>query len=563
MIKIFLFDAFISLQLTWVFVCRYSERYTATQCLSHPWLSRRPPLRLSTELETTKDNLIETVDRWSSREPSPLQVVTIPPTPPTTPVTLIEPALPTTPVTLIEPVLPTTPEVLKEPALPTTPEILKEPALPITPDILKETALPTKPVLPTLPIEIKQPITDSLDSLMDLKESIKNTADICEPSTDNISLRGTTSPEDVQSPSPSKQPKVELAPNKSKDTQNKSQEEAKVSTFAWSKKSPPLKSQTSEPGGKFSKIDTTDDTKRLTTDNKFPSKFSLKSVGPPTNFSSCIQQGGTGITISKKALNPSPQPKIAGIVLGQTHPRGSDIVLPKKDVPKLDNKSPETKPKIITHKIIVEGTDTTNVLTTERTNLTSNVSKTNIDNQRRLNPLLRSLQSDRFERRCSDISCFLHDVESTTGGMSLIDEIKKLSSRLFESDLLDESNNNSSSSFLRQIANRGIGPRRQKFRMTNLNRDVPIGSPPPPSNMTYFIPPNPVSNDAYSSQTHSAPQTPRTSPERMPESLNKDVIMRLFDKMEGKSGHSSVDSRTNYIQSSSKTQKTITSISSK
>lgn len=540
------------MRLTWVFVCHYSERYTATQCLSHPWLSRRPPLRLSTELETTKDNLIETVERWSSREPSPSQVVTVPPTPPTTPVTSIEPALPTIPVILAEPAPPKTPEILTEPALPTTPVILTLPAL------------PTNPTLPSLPVEVKQTIADSLDSRMDLKESIENTADICEPTTEDISLRGMTSPEDVQSPSPSKQPKVDLVvPIESKDMQTKVQEEAKVSTFAWSKKSPPLKSQTSEPGRKFSKTNSTDDTKKFTTDSKFPSKFSLKSVGPPTNFSSCIQQGGTGITISKKALNPSPQPKIAGIVLGQTHPRGSDNVLPKKDVPKLDNKSPETKPKIITHKIIVEGKDTTNSLTTERTNLTSNVSKTNIDNQRRLNPLLRNLQGDRFERRCSDISCFLHDVESTTGGMSLIDEIKKLSSRLFESDLLDESNNNSSSSFLRQIANRGIGPRRQKFRMTNLNRDVPLGSPPPPSNMTYFIPPNPVSNETYSSQTHSAPQTPRTSPERSPESLNKDVIMRLFDKMEGKSGHSSVDSHSNYIQSSSKTQKTITSISSK
>uniref|UniRef100_A0A1B6ELV7 Protein kinase domain-containing protein n=1 Tax=Cuerna arida TaxID=1464854 RepID=A0A1B6ELV7_9HEMI len=469
-------------------------RYSASECLCHPWLARRPPL-LTTGLDITKENLRETVERWSEQDPSPTQVTVIPlpPTPPATPVT-------------------------------------------------------TQPLTPP-PTEVVTP-PDNTTAIDNSPKGVKN-------------------PGDLQSPNPSKQQKIEMASVKSKDIENTVPEETKVSTFAWTKKTPPVNSQMSLPEGKpVDKTKMEEDSKNVN-DSKFPSKFSLKPSSSIANtgslFSSRIQQGGTEITISKKSLNPSPRPKIAGIVLGQTHPRGPDLFPSKKELPKstAEKAPPEPKPKVITHKIIVEGKDITEEPIADVTKASSKISSPiNIDNKDTLHPLLRNLQSDRFERRCSDISCFLHDIENSTDGTSILNEIKKLSTRLFESDMLDESNNNRSSSLLRQIANRGVGPRRPKFRVTNLNRDVPIGSPPPPTNMTYFIPPNSLSPESYSSQTHSAPQSPRASPDRIPETLTKDVILRLFDKLEGHSEHSAVESVTNYIRSS-ETKKKVTSISTK
>ncbi|KAG8261856.1 hypothetical protein J6590_064712 [Homalodisca vitripennis] len=488
------FVATFSLLLTWVFVCHCSGRYSASECLCHPWLARRPPL-LTTGLDITKENLRETVERWNEQDPSPTQVTVIPlpPTPPATP-------------------------VMTQPPPPPPAEVVTPP---------------------------------------DITAAIDN------------SPKGVKNPGDLQSPNPSKQPKIEIASVKSKDIENTAPEETKVSTFSWTKKTPTVKSQMSLPEGKpVNKTKMEEDSKNVN-DGKFPSKFSLKPSSSIANtgslFNSRIQQGGTQITISKKSLNPSPQPKIAGIVLGQTHPRGPDLFPSKKELPKstVEKAPPEPKPKIITHKIIVEGKDITEEPTADVTKASSKISSPiNIDNKDSLHPLLRNLQSDRFERRCSDISCFLHDIENSTDGSSILSEIKKLSTRLFESDMLDESNNNRSTSLLRQIANRGVGPRRPKFRVTNLNRDVPIGSPPPPTNMTYFIPPNSLSPESYSSQTHSAPQSPRGSPDRIPETLTKDVILRLFDKLEGHSECSAVESVTNYVRSS-ETKKKVTSISTK
>lgn len=459
-------------------------------------------------------------------------MITLPPTPPSTPEQVKpviepvgkEPSSTTQPATVVKDVQPVI-VVTKEdpPKIEVVPEVEKKETLPVTP-------------------KVEPPAKLDVDNN---KEAKKEEVKIEEP-------KGTKNSGDLPSPSPTKQVKTgETSTVRSKDVKDKSVEESKVSTFSWAKKSPQIKSQTSVPEGKFS--NRMNDSK-VQIENKFPSKFSLKPTNSVSNFASKIQQGGTEITISKKTLNPSPQPKIAGIVLGQTHPRGSDTPLPKKDPPKPKIEPPEIKPKVITHKIIVEGQDVTE---SPKTN-TPTISKPSlVDNQHRLeHPLLRNLQSDRFERRCSDISCFL---ENQTDGMSIINEIKRLSTRLFESDL-DESNNNSNS-LLRQIANCGVAPRRQKFRVTNLNRDVPLGVPPPPTNTTYFIPPNPLDHDSYASQTHSAPQSPRSSPERIPDILTKDVILRLFDKMDART-ESSMESVANYVRTS-KTQKTVTSISSK
>ncbi|XP_050443326.1 calcium/calmodulin-dependent protein kinase type II subunit alpha-like isoform X2 [Adelges cooleyi] len=57
--------------------------------------------------------------------------------------------------------------------------------------------------------------------------------------------------------------------------------------------------------------------------------------------------------------------------------------------------------------------------------------------------------------------------------------------------------------------------RKPKFKLTSMNRDVPIGSPPPASNLLYYM------TDSY----HSAPHSKLSSPDR--ESA-KDMLLRLF-----------------------------------
>jgi len=523
-------------------------RYTAAECLCHPWLARRPPLE-PLGLDATKDNLRDTVERWGEREPSPAQVVvhSLPPTPPATPGVQPAPAArETAPAATVDP----TPLPTPTPA--SAPTRASEPTPASAPTPASEPATASQPATIEPAEEEKKPMTIKLEKT-DPEETL-NTP------------KGSKNPGDLQSPSPTKQAKIDLIPVKSKEIKDTGPEEAKVSTYSWSKKPPGVQTQTSLPEGK-PPMKATKESSPKTEDSKIGSKFPLKPSGSMLNtgvFNSKIQQGGTQISITKKILNPSPQPKIAGIVLGQTHPRGSDNPLPKKEVPKasIESEPSVAKPKVITHKILVEGKEMSSNPSTTKPAEPINVSNPlNIDPKQRLNPLLKNLQTDRFERRCSDISCFMHDIENSIDGASIMSEIKKLSTRLFESDLLDESNNNSSS-FLRQIANRGVAPRRPKFRVTNLNRDVPIGSPPPPTNMTYFIPPNPLSSD--SGQTHSAPQTPRSSPERIAEPLNKDVILRLFDKLEGRSENSSVETISRHSRHrSSEKQTKVSSISSK
>lgn len=68
----------------WVFVClHFRKRLTATQCLAHPWLRRKPPppvkkqptvINLApprSELDLAKDNLKYFVERWNEHPNSP------------------------------------------------------------------------------------------------------------------------------------------------------------------------------------------------------------------------------------------------------------------------------------------------------------------------------------------------------------------------------------------------------------------------------------------------------------------------------------------------------------
>lgn len=477
--------------------------------MSHPWLCRRP--LPAPGLDTAKDNLRDTVERWSEREPTPPSQVTV------------EPQLP--------------PNISHSDVTPQLSTLTQ------STDVL-QLCTESQPVTKATPAPTLTPVQNAKSTFI---KNVKESGDKVKINTQE------------EEKNKSNKTSTELSTNttqtettKSKDTKQAKTEEVNVSTISWAKKRPSITSQTSLPEGKAIHKPFKDDIKSKSENNsslKLPLKPSSSIADVGKMFTSRIQQGGTEITISKKSLNPSPQPKISGIVLGQTHPRGADNTN-KKSLPS------EIKPKVITHKIFVEGKGATENPTNEISKGPLRTSQP-IDIDKHNHPLLKTLQTDRIERRCSDISCFMHDIDNSTDGMSIINEIKKLSCELFESDMLDKSNNNSSSTLLRQIANRGVAPRRPKFRVTNSNRDVPIGSPPPPTNMTYFFPPNIFSSDSYSSQTHSAPQSPTGSPERS--SRNKDVILRLFNKLEEHCDNSTITK--NYIIN--KSQKKVSSISSK
>ncbi|KAJ9586992.1 hypothetical protein L9F63_019410 [Diploptera punctata] len=202
---------------------------------------------------------------------------------------------------------------------------------------------------------------------------------------------------------------------------------------------------------------------------------------------------------------------------------------------------------------------------------------------------LERLQS--FERRASDSSCFMRKGGDTAARVNLADEIRKLSDKLFQmasihgqsSDVhnnnLDESppsfsppslhpcvspfyKNSFAASSLQpppvssrreSLIDDGTGVKRTKYRFSNMNRDVPIGAPAPPTNFTSFMvantaglapnsprntdafPPSLYSSPSSASSSHSAPPSPRHSPEpegcHSPEAdITKDLLLHLLDK---------------------------------
>ncbi|CAH1393673.1 unnamed protein product [Nezara viridula] len=129
--------------------------------------------------------------------------------------------------------------------------------------------------------------------------------------------------------------------------------------------------------------------------------------------------------------------------------------------------------------------------------------------------------SERNERRSSDFSCFLHSKDDSAS-LNLADEIRKLSARLLQMSSSQNQNigNYSTSSpnprtrndpITCFLENHGITHPRPKYKFSNLNRDVPIGSPPPPSNIAYYLN---MASSLDRNDSHSAPGSPRLSPDR-------------------------------------------------
>ncbi|KAJ4450880.1 hypothetical protein ANN_02312 [Periplaneta americana] len=200
-----------------------------------------------------------------------------------------------------------------------------------------------------------------------------------------------------------------------------------------------------------------------------------------------------------------------------------------------------------------------------------------------------------FERRASDSSCVLRRSGDMAARVNLADEIRKLSDKLFQMASMhgsasDFDNNNIeetqiptptftpvpapppvhhgpmySSPFMgtirqtpplssRRESIQDEGGRRPKFRFSNLNRDVPIGAPAPPTNFTSFMVANAVgispcssrtsTDTAFNSQSsasssQSAPPSPRHSPETDRSEppgadITKDLLLHLLDKWDDK-----------------------------
>jgi len=202
---------------------------------------------------------------------------------------------------------------------------------------------------------------------------------------------------------------------------------------------------------------------------------------------------------------------------------------------------------------------------------------------------LERLQS--FERRASDSSCILRKNGDMAARVNLADEIRKLSDKLFQmaslhgpSDL-DNNNNDDgshtsspapaipsmhhspihSTTFIGtlrstpSVPNRRdcvqdeglLGMKRPKFRFSNLNRDVPLGTPAPPTYFTSFMAANSTgispcssrnSSDTFpstASSSHSAPLSPQHSPDadssKHPGAdITKDFLLHLLDKWDEK-----------------------------
>lgn len=203
-----------------------------------------------------------------------------------------------------------------------------------------------------------------------------------------------------------------------------------------------------------------------------------------------------------------------------------------------------------------------------------------------------------FERRASDSSCVLKRNGDTAARVNLADEIRKLSDKLFQmaslhgpSSNLDNSNGNEfsinpcpdsaiksihhgpmhSTAFTgaprpsppvpnrrESIQDEGLmGVKRPKFRFSNLNRDVPLGAPAPPTNFSSFMFANTAgispcssrnSSDTFpsthnsqssASSSNSAPLSPQLSPESDSSEhpgadITKDLLLHLLDKWDDK-----------------------------
>lgn len=135
-------------------------------------------------------------------------------------------------------------------------------------------------------------------------------------------------------------------------------------------------------------------------------------------------------------------------------------------------------------------------------------------------------------RRASDVSYMFSSFRSSTTTSSdfLGAELQGLSERLqglqamFDRNTGDRPTDADSLHKLllnRQQLNAAAmhADRKPKFRMSSMNRDVPFGSPPPASNLLYYM---------TTSSCRSAPHSKRASPEHDTATSAKEMLLKLF-----------------------------------
>ncbi|VVC38160.1 Protein kinase domain,Protein kinase-like domain,Serine/threonine-protein kinase, active [Cinara cedri] len=74
----------------------------------------------------------------------------------------------------------------------------------------------------------------------------------------------------------------------------------------------------------------------------------------------------------------------------------------------------------------------------------------------------------------------------------------------------------------RQQLTAAVADRKPKYKLSPMNRDVPVGSPPPASNLLYYM------TAAASPSCRSAPHSKRASPEHDYSSSTKEMLLKLF-----------------------------------
>lgn len=139
-------------------------------------------------------------------------------------------------------------------------------------------------------------------------------------------------------------------------------------------------------------------------------------------------------------------------------------------------------------------------------------------------------------RRASDISYMFSSFKTTTTMSSnfLGADLQGLSERLQNlQSMFDDREQNSVQEVVgggtgnlhklllnRQQLTAAVADRKPKFKLSAMNRDVPVGSPPPASNLLYYMTTN-------TSTCRSAPHSKRASPEHEMSSA-KEMLLKLF-----------------------------------
>lgn len=143
-----------------------------------------------------------------------------------------------------------------------------------------------------------------------------------------------------------------------------------------------------------------------------------------------------------------------------------------------------------------------------------------------------TLMTNNNYRRSSDISYLFSNFSTTTTTVSsnfLGSDLQGLSERLQNLQTMfaerespiDVSGNLHKLLLNRQQLTAAVADRRPKFKISPMNRDVPVGSPPPASNLLYYM--------TSSSSCRSAPHSKRTSPEHdLPGFSAKEMLLKLF-----------------------------------